>query len=219
MKSYQAERERMVETQIIRRGIRDERVLSAMRSVPRHLFIDEEAWPWAYADGPIRIGCGQTISQPYIVALMTDLLAVEPDHRVLDVGTGSGYQAAILGELAAEVHSVERHAELAKTAEEKLEVLGCQNIIVHIGDGTQGLESHAPFDRILVAAAAPSVPDPLLDQLADGGRMVIPVGSRFSQVLEVWTRKGKKFQRNSNIPVVFVPLIGKDGWRSEKITR
>lgn len=219
MTSYQAEREVMVETQIIRRGIRDERVLSAMRSVPRHLFIDEETWPWAYADGPLRIGCGQTISQPYIVALMTDLLDVEPDHRVLDVGTGSGYQAAILSEIASEVHTVERHADLAKTAEEKLGALGYQNIIVHTGDGTQGLKEQAPFDRILVAAAAPSVPDPLLDQLAEGGKLVIPVGSRFSQVLEVWTRKGKKYQKRSNIPVVFVPLIGKDGWRGDKITR
>jgi len=219
MKSYQDERERMVETQIIRRGIRDERVLSAMRSVPRHKFIDVEALEWAYADGPLRISCGQTISQPYIVALMTDLLAVEPAHRVLDVGTGSGYQAAILGELGAEVHTIERHADLAKTAEGQLDVLGYQNITVHTGDGTQGLEDHAPFDRILVAAAAPSVPQPLLDQLADGGRLVIPVGSRFSQTLEIWKRKGDKFQRKSNIPVVFVPLIGKDGWRGDKITR
>ena len=219
MTSYQDERERMVETQIARRGIRDERVLSAMRSVKRHLFIDEEAWPWAYADGPLRISCGQTISQPFIVALMTDLLKIEPDHCVLDVGTGSGYQAAVLGELGAEVHTIERHADLAKTAEEKLGDLGYQNISVHIGDGTQGLEAFAPFDRILVAAAAPSVPDPLLDQLAEGGRLVIPVGSRFSQVLEVWSRTGKKFQKKSNIPVVFVPLIGKDGWRGEKITR
>jgi protein-L-isoaspartate(D-aspartate) O-methyltransferase len=144
---------------------------------------------------------------------MTELLAVESGHRVLDVGTGSGYQAAILAELGAEVHTIERHADLARTAEEKLGELGYQNITVHTGDGTQGLEAHAPFDRILVAAAAPLVPDPLLDQLAEGGRLVIPVGSRFSQVLEVWTRIGQKYQKRSNIPVVFVPLVGRDGWR------
>jgi len=184
MKSYQAERDRMVETQIARRGIRDERVLLAMRTIPRHLFIQEGARDWAYADGPIRIDCGQTISQPYIVALMTELLDVRSNHRVLDVGTGSGYQAAILGTLAAEVHSIERHSELAKAAEDTLGVLGYMNITVHVGDGTQGLESFAPYDRILVAAAAPSVPDPLLNQLTDGGKMIIPVGSRFSRIIE-----------------------------------
>ena len=213
MKSYQVERERMVETQIARRGIQDERVLLAMRSVPRHLFLPAGARDWAYADGPIRIGCGQTISQPYIVALMTELLDVKPDHRVLDVGTGSGYQAAILGELASEVHTIERHPELAKSAEEQLAALGYENITVHVGDGTQGLESFAPYDRILVAAAAPSVPDPLLNQLTDGGRLVIPVGSRFSQSLEIWDRVGDKNIRKSDIPVVFVPLVGKDGWQ------
>lgn len=215
MISYKAERKKMVETQIVRRGIRDERILSAMRSVPRHIFIPEEAWNWAYTDGPIRIDCGQTISQPYIVALMTELLEVRSNHRVLDVGTGSGYQAAILGELAAEIHSIERHRELAKSAEDKLEALEYQNITVHLGDGTQGLEAFAPYDRILVAAAAPSVPDPLLDQLKDGGRLVIPVGSRFSQTLEIWDKADEKFHRKANIPVVFVPLVGKDGWQKE----
>ncbi len=214
MKSYQIERERMVKTQIARRGIKDQRVLSATRSVPRHLFLPAGARDWAYADGPIRIGCGQTISQPYIVALMTELLDVKSDHRVLDVGTGSGYQAAILGMLAAEVHSIERHPELAASATERLAALGFNNVTVHVGDGTQGLESMAPYDRILVAAAAPSVPDPLLNQLADGGRLVIPVGSRFSQTLEVWDRSGEKYHRKSNIPVVFVPLMGKNGWKS-----
>ncbi|MEA3327708.1 MAG: protein-L-isoaspartate(D-aspartate) O-methyltransferase [Chloroflexota bacterium] len=215
MKSYQVEREQMVETQIARRGIKDQRVLSAMRSVQRHLFLPAGARDWAYADGPIRIGCGQTISQPYIVALMTELLDVKPDHRVLDVGTGSGYQAAILGELASEVHTIERHPELAKSAEEQLAALGCENITVHVGDGTQGLESFAPYDRILVAAAAPSVPGPLLNQLRDGGRLVIPVGSRFSQRLEIWDRVGDKNIRKSDIPVVFVPLIGENGWNSK----
>ena len=143
---------------------------------------------------------------------MTELLKVEPEHRVLDIGTGSGYQAAILSELAAEVHSIERHPDLAHLAEERLQALGYENVNVHIGDGTQGYPPHAPYDRIIVAAAAPSVPDALLDQLAEGGRLVIPVGKRFSQQLEVWDRKGKKFKKSTDIPVIFVPLIGSGGW-------
>jgi protein-L-isoaspartate(D-aspartate) O-methyltransferase len=212
METYQTERDRMVENQIASRGIKDARVLSALRKVPRHLFLPKESWPYAYVDSPVRIGCGQTISQPYIVALMTELLKVEPEHRVLDIGTGSGYQAAILSELAAEVHSIERHPDLAHLAEERLQALGYENVNVHIGDGTQGYPPHAPYDRIIVAAAAPSVPDALLDQLAEGGRLVIPVGKRFSQQLEVWDRKGKKFKKSTDIPVIFVPLIGSGGW-------
>lgn len=212
METYQTERDRMVEYQITSRGIKDPRVISAMRKVPRHLFLPKESWPYAYVDSPVRIGCGQTISQPYIVALMTELLKVEPEHRVLDIGTGSGYQAAILGELAAEVHSIERHPDLAHLAEERLQALGYENVNVHIGDGTQGYPPHAPYDRIIVAAAAPSVPDDLLNQLAEGGRLVIPVGKRFSQQLEVWDRKGKKYKKSTDIPVIFVPLIGSGGW-------
>jgi len=212
MENYRAERERMVETQIARRGIRDERILSVMRSVPRHLFVPSDARDYAYTDGPIRIGSGQTISQPYIVALMTELLDVQSHHKVLDVGTGSGYQAVILAELAAEVHTIERHPELAESAEKRLASLGYENVRVHTGDGTQGYAPCAPYDRILVAAAAPAVPRPLLDQLTDGGRLVIPVGSRFSQRLEVWERVGDDFQKESDIGVVFVPLVGKDGW-------
>jgi len=212
MDPYQVDRERMVQYQIANKGIKDERVLGAMRKVPRHRFISPDARSYAYADSPIRIGSGQTISQPYIVALMTELLDVQPDHRVLDVGTGSGYQAAILGELAAEVHSIERHSELAQSARETLEALGYENIYIHVGDGTQGHEPAAPYDRIVVAAAGPSVPKALLDQLAEGGRLVIPVGPRYSQRLEVWERAGKEFKKSTNIPVVFVPLIGKEGW-------
>lgn len=212
MESYQAERERMVEDQIARKGIKDESVLAVMRKVPRHLFLPEEATAYAYIDSPVRIGSGQTISQPYIVALMTELLSVKPGHRVLDVGTGSGYQAAILGELAAEVHSIERHAELAVAAETRLATLGYENVAVHVGDGTQGYEPAAPYDRILVAAAAPSVPKPLLKQLAQGGRLVIPVGSRHSQRLEVWDRQDDDFQKKVSVSVVFVPLIGDEGW-------
>ena len=212
MDPYQAERERMVKHQIASKGVRDERVLAAMRKVPRHRFVSMDARPYAYADSPIRIGSGQTISQPYIVALMTELLDVKPDHRVLDVGTGSGYQAAILGELAGEVHSIERHPDLAESARETLEALGYENIQVHVGDGTQGYKPAAPYDRIVVAAAGPSVPQALLDQLALGGRLVIPVGPRYSQRLEVWERTGDEFKKSTNIPVVFVPLIGKEGW-------
>lgn len=212
MDPYQTERERMVKHQIASKGVRDDRVLAAMRKVPRHRFVSEDARPYAYADSPIRIGSGQTISQPYIVALMTELLDVKPDHRVLDVGTGSGYQAAILGELAGEVHSIERHPDLAESARETLEALGYENIQVHVGDGTQGYEPTAPYDRIIVAAAGPSVPQALLDQLALGGRLVIPVGPRYSQRLEVWERTGDEFKKSTHIPVVFVPLIGKEGW-------
>jgi len=214
MEAYQAERERMVTYQIKGRGIEDERVLDAMRKVPRHLFLPREAWDYAYADSPVRIGSGQTISQPYIVALMTELLKVESHHKVLDVGTGSGYQAAILGELAREVHTIERHPELAASAEDRLKSLGYDNIMVHTGDGTQGYPPNEPYDRIVVAAAAPSAPQPLLDQLADGGRLVIPVGSRFSQRLEVWDQSGEEYKKKSNIPVVFVPLVGKNGWQN-----
>lgn len=212
MDPYQSEREQMVDYQIASKGVKDENVLAAMRKVPRHRFVSEEARPYAYVDSPVRIGKGQTISQPYIVALMTELLQVQPEHRVLDVGTGSGYQAAILGELAAEVYSIERHPELAEPAQVALEALGYENIQVHVGDGTEGYAPAAPYDRIIVAAAAPSVPQALLDQLADGGRLVIPVGPRYSQRLEVWERKGGQYKQSSNIPVVFVPLIGKQGW-------
>ena len=212
MDPYQTERERMVEQQIANKGVKDEKVLAAMRKVPRHRFVSEDARPYAYVDSPVRIGKGQTISQPYIVALMTELLQVQPEHRVLDVGTGSGYQAAILGELAAEVYSIERHTELAEAAQAVLEELGYENLRVYVGDGTEGFAPAAPYDRIIVAAAAPTVPQALLDQLADGGRLVIPVGPRYSQRLEVWERKDEQYKQSSNIPVVFVPLIGKQGW-------
>ncbi len=212
MASFKLEREKMVASQIEGRGISDEGVLRAMRQVPRHLFVPEEARQYAYRDSPIKIGRGQTISQPYIVALMTSLLDVKQGHIVLDVGTGSGYQAAILAEMGAVVHSVERHPELAQEAKARLDSLGYKHVHVHVADGTQGLEGLAPFDRIVVAAAAPAVPDPLLDQLSDEGRLVIPVGSRFAQSLEVWSRTEEGFQREVHSGVVFVPLVGKHGW-------
>lgn len=212
MDPFESDREQMVSFQIANKGVSDERVLAAMRKVPRHCFVPLDARAYAYIDSPLRIGSGQTISQPYIVALMSELLDVKPEHRVLDVGTGSGYQAAILGELAAEVISIERHPDLAETARVTLEGLGYGNIQVHVGDGTQGYAPAAPFDRIIVAAAAPSVPQALLDQLAPDGRLVIPVGPRYSQRLEVWDRQGDEFKKTTNIPVVFVPLIGEGGW-------
>ena len=207
----------MVDNQIAGRGITDERVLEAMRAVPRHLFLPESAREVAYGDFPVRIGSGQTISQPYIVALMTDLLDVTQDHRVLDVGTGSGYQAAVLAELASEVHSVERFPDLANSAAEKLEELGYLNVHVHVGDGTMGYAPAAPYDRIVVTAASPSVPQALLLQLANNGRLVIPVGSRPLQPLEVWDRKEDQYEHETSIPVVFVPLIGEQGWDKKDV--
>lgn len=212
MDAFEVERKRMVANQIARRGISDARVLTAMRQVPRHRFLPEESWSHAYDDSPVRIGSGQTMSQPYIVALMTELLGVAPGHRVLDVGTGSGYQAAILGELAQEVYSIERHSALAETAASRLAELGYQNVQVHVGDGSLGYPPAAPYDRILVAAAAPEVPLALQDQLTDGGRLVVPVGEKRRQQLEVWEREGETFRRTNSIPVVFVPLIGEQGW-------
>ncbi len=213
MDSYERERLRMVEEQIARRGLRDPRLLAALRTVPRHRFVPPEELDWAYSDGPLPIGHGQTISQPYIVALMTDLLHLLPTSRVLEVGTGSGYQAAILGKMAAEVHTIEVIPELARQAEKTLAELGFTNVQVHLGDGSLGWPEAAPYDGILVAAAAPDVPPPLLDQLAEGGRLVLPVGSRGFQELQVWERRGGKLHCERGIPVAFVPLRGEHGWR------
>ncbi len=209
---FEAAREAMVADQIIRRGIRDELVLAALRQVPRHRFLPEEAWKLAYSDSPLKIGRGQTISQPYIVALMTELLKVRPEDKVLEVGTGSGYQAAVLATLAREVHSIERVPELAERAEANLSALGVENVRVHLGDGSQGYPPAAPYDRILVAAAAPEAPPALLAQLTEGGRLVIPVGGRTVQTLAVWDLRQGKFVKTDNISVVFVPLIGAAGW-------
>lgn len=206
-------RKRMVEEQIVRRGVHDPRLLLVMGDVPRHRFVLVDDLAWAYADGPLPIGHGQTISQPYIVALMTDLLELNGIERVLEVGTGSGYQAAVLGRMAAEVHTVEVIPELAAQATKILAELGFSNIQVHDGDGSQGWPAASPYNAILVAAAAPSVPQPLLDQLAEGGRLVIPVGDRGNQQLECWTRTGQKFERRVSLQVAFVPLRGEYGWK------
>ncbi len=213
---YAEERERMVREQLMTRDIRDQRVLQAMRSVPRHRFVPPEYRHLAYADGPLPIGQGQTISQPYIVALMTQLLELKGDEVVLEVGTGSGYQAAILAQLAREVHTIERHSSLAESAEAILKELGVMNVFVHVGDGSKGLSEHAPYDGIIVTAAAPRVPQPLLNQLADQGRLVLPVGGRGAQFLERWQRRGTSFHAEQIAPVAFVPLIGEFGWESEK---
>ncbi|MCJ7796696.1 MAG: protein-L-isoaspartate(D-aspartate) O-methyltransferase [Thermoleophilia bacterium] len=201
-------RHRMVEEQLRRRGIGDPRVLSAMESVPRHRFVGENARWAAYEDEPLAIGLGQTISQPYMVARMTELLDLDAASRVLEVGTGSGYQAAVLAEMAAEVWTVERHTELADRARRSLNDLGYRNVHVVVGDGSLGLPEHAPFDAIIVTAAAPSTPGPLLDQLADGGRLVIPVGDRGVQQLRLIRRRGQGFVETGVLDCRFVPLVG-----------
>jgi protein-L-isoaspartate(D-aspartate) O-methyltransferase len=212
-RSYAAEREAMVKNQILARGIRDGRVLEAMRLVPRHRFVQPENRSFAYADGPLPIGHGQTISQPYIVALMSELLQLTGEEKVLEIGTGSGYQAAILAQLARQVYTVERHAELANRSAALLDDLGYANVIVQVGDGSLGLHEMSPFNAIIVTAAAPSVPQALLDQLDLRGRLVIPVGARGAQFLERWERQGVKFNCETVLPVAFVPLVGRFGWK------
>lgn len=212
MDNHERQRRRMVDKQILRRGLKDPRLLAAFESVPRHLFVPEDYRYSAYDDGPIPIGHSQTISQPYIVALMTDLLGLEGDERVLEIGAGSGYQAAILAMMAAEVHTVEYLPELAAQADKLLKELGMDNVHVHIGDGSLGWPEAAPYGGILVAAAAPQAPKPLLKQLEDGRRLVLPVGGRSMQNLEVWTRKGDDFESKIETSVAFVPLRGEQGW-------
>ncbi|MCQ8893325.1 MAG: protein-L-isoaspartate(D-aspartate) O-methyltransferase [Methanolinea sp.] len=209
---WEKEREAMVEHQIAARGIADRRVLDAMRKVPRHLFVPAGYESAAYRDFPLPIGHGQTISQPYIVALMTELLAVSPGDRVLEVGAGSGYQAAVLATLGAEVISMERIPEVARIAEGNLRRAGYTGVRVVVGDGTRGYPSAAPYQGIIITAAAPAVPEPLVDQLAEGGRLVAPVGGRDLQELVRLEKRGGKVTRTSHGGVVFVPLLGEFGW-------
>ncbi len=207
----QARRE-MVEQQMRMRGVDDERVLRAFLQVPRHEFVPEEYRLEAYDDRPLPIGSGQTISQPYIVALMTAQLGLKGDEKVLEIGTGSGYQAAILSKLAKEVHSIERLETLAKQAKQNLERFGSKNVHIHVGDGTLGWPPNAPYDGIIITAGTPVVPEELFEQLAEGGRLVAPVGSRWRQILELWIKQAGKIEKEEVLPVVFVPLIGKKGW-------
>jgi protein-L-isoaspartate(D-aspartate) O-methyltransferase len=203
-----AKRAKMVETQLVRRGITDEGVLQAMRRVPRHEFVPDVMKPSAYADRPLPIGHDVTISQPYIVALMTQLARVEKGDRVLDVGTGSGYQAAVLGEMGAEVYGIEIIEPLAERAAAVLKRLGYTSVSVRHGDGWQGWPEHAPFDAVILAAAPLEVPKPLKDQLKVGGRLVLPVGKAFDQKLLVITRTRTGFDEQFVLPVSFVPMTG-----------
>ncbi len=205
-------RERMVATQIASRGVTDARVLAAMREVPRHLFVPEAVARDAYDDRPLPIGEGQTISQPYMVGSMTAALAPGPTDRVLEVGTGSGYQAAILARLARSVVTIERHYSLAARARATLAALAISNVSVVVGDGSNGYPDGAPYDRILVTAGSPAVPESLKAQLADGGRLVIPVGSAGFQHVVLLVRRGAELIEQEGEGCVFVPLIGQHGW-------
>jgi len=210
--TYALARQRMVE-RLRQKGIRDERVLEAMATIPRHLFVEDALRLRAYDDHPLPIGCGQTISQPYMVALMTELLELKPDERVLEIGAGSGYQTAILATLGGQVYAVERIPELARQAQARLDELGIKNAIVNAFDGTLGWKEFAPFDCILVAAASPSIPQPYVDQLAVGGRLVMPVGDEAHQDL-IRLRKGEKENKiEHHGGCVFVKLIGLYGWK------
>ncbi len=211
---YRLARERMVASQIEGRGITDPRVLEAFKKVPRHLFVDEALWDQAYSDYPLPIKHGQTISQPFIVALMTQALGLRGNEKVLEIGTGSGYQTAILAELAGKVYSVERIPDLLPTARRVLDRLGYTNVVLKLDDGTWGWSDEAPFDAILVTAGSPTVPKPLLEQLADPGVLVIPVGDEYSQVLLKVTKSGNKLREEQLGGVRFVKLVGDHGWRA-----
>lgn len=211
--SYQ--RRRMVRRLEEEFGVRDPRVLAAMGTVPRHLFVRQHLKAQAYSVHALPIGEAQTISQPAVVAWMTELLQVEGEHSVLEIGTGSGYQTAILAELARRVYSLEIVSALARQAIERIRSLGYDNVKIQAFDGTVGWSEAAPFDRILVTAGAPTAPQPLLDQLAMGGRLLIPEGDREGQRLIVYTKGPKRIARRAGEPVAFVPLVGRHGWRRD----
>jgi protein-L-isoaspartate(D-aspartate) O-methyltransferase len=203
---FAAQRQRMVEQQLKPRGIKDDRVLAAMARVPREEFVPADEQGDAYKDGPLPIGFDQTISQPYIVAFMTEQLRLKPSDRLLEIGSGSGYQAAVLAELVADVYTIEIVEPLAKTAEATLQRLGYKNVHLRVGDGYQGWPEEAPFDAIIVTCAPDKVPQPLLDQLKDDGRMVIPVGERFAQQLYLLEKKNGQLKESATLPVRFVPM-------------
>jgi protein-L-isoaspartate(D-aspartate) O-methyltransferase len=204
---FAVERQRMVERQLKARDIKDERVLAAMAKVPREAFVPPESRDASYEDGPLPIGYGQTISQPYIVAFMTQQLRPKPNDRVLEIGTGSGYQAAVLAELVSEVYSIEIVEPLAKGAEATLARFGYKNVHVKVADGYKGWPEAAPFDAIIVTCAPDKIPKPLTDQLKDGGRMVIPVGERFAQQLYLLEKKNGQLKESVTLPVRFVPML------------
>jgi len=203
----------MIQEQLRARGIRDERVLAAMTKVPREVFVGAGDRGQAYGDFPLPIGAGQTISQPYMVAAMVEVLDVQSSDCVLEIGTGTGYEAAVLGELAGEVWTVERHIELADQARDILEELGSTNVHVLHGDGSRGVPEEAPFDKILVAAGAPRLPEALVAQLADGGRLVVPVGSRHEQQLQLVRKSADQVTISMHELCRFVPLVGESGWQ------
>jgi protein-L-isoaspartate(D-aspartate) O-methyltransferase len=207
---FESFRKKMVDSQLRARGIRDERVLEAMSRVPRHCFVSEDQQPEAYEDRPLSIPEGQTVSQPYIVALTLEALSIQPDDRVLEIGTGSGYQTALLAEIARKVYSIERYPRLAEEARSRLSAY--ENVSVIVGDGSQGLAEQAPFHAIVVSAAAPKIPDSLLNQLADEGRMVIPVGPFSGQRLQLVLKKDGRITVGTLEGCRFVPMIGKEGY-------
>ena len=212
MIDFKSLQEEMITQQIMRRGVVTPRVIEAFRKVPRHLFVPEQFQSHSYNDHPLPIGEGQTISQPYIVALMTDLLDLSGEDKVLEIGTGSGYQAAILAELGKEVYTVERHKLLAERAERILKELNYQNVKVLVGDGTKGWKEFSPYQKIIVTASAPDVPQPLFIQLDEMGKLVIPIGGRWSQDLILIEKRKGKMIRKSVCGCVFVPLIGEYGY-------
>jgi protein-L-isoaspartate(D-aspartate) O-methyltransferase len=207
-------RKRMVEEQLMPRGIKDPRVLEVFSKVERHQFIPEDLRGSAYADYPVPIGEGQTISQPFIVALMTESLEIGPEDKILEIGTGSGYQAAILAELAKEVYTIERIESLAKKAEALLKDLGYNNITIKVDDGTLGWKENAPFNKIIITAASPRIPLPLTEQLAENGKLILPLGETFSQVLTLVEKKANQLKHQQICGCVFVPLVGKYGWKN-----
>jgi protein-L-isoaspartate(D-aspartate) O-methyltransferase len=212
MNDYLTARKMMVQRQLVSRGIKDRRVLAAMEEVPRHFFVDKAIWHEAYDDSPLPIGEGQTISQPYMVAVMTELLKLDGDEKVLEIGTGSGYQAAVLTRLCRWVYTVERLQGLSERAQKAVETCGYTNISFFVGDGTQGWQDYALYERIIVTAGAPNIPNTLVEQLVEGGRLVIPVGDRFSQVLKLVTRTQEGTIVQSHTGCRFVDLVGKFGW-------
>lgn len=212
---FEVARRRMVKEQVVARGVKDEKVLAAMGKVPRHAFVSPGMENQAYLDRPLQIGFGQTISQPFIVALMTEILALTGKERVLEIGTGSGYQSAVLSKLAKEVFTVERIAELSIRARKTLYRLRCNNVKFKVGDGTLGWQDEAPFDRIIVTAGAPVVPKALVAQLKDGGLLIIPVGGEDTQSLDVIERMGNTIRRKQVTMCRFVKLVGEEGWKDD----